>query len=206
VYLIPCLLICLLVCSRHPPHLLCQSRLAPSQTTDTLLPVHTTSQLDNRGHTLTSHHCSVASPPAPATSRHSTMFVIKATLKDETRRLTFEGIQFPSFEHIQNKVSITPLALSRIPGCGMLWYKSGRALAVVSIADACTLALSTTLPISRAHLLHIYTRHYSFSATSTSLRPPRSVGPMPSFSQMTHRQRGSCSSNTFAMSPSELTL
>jgi next-to-BRCA1 protein 1 len=33
------------------------------------------------------------------------MFVIKATLKDETRRLSFEGHKFPSYGEVQTKVS-----------------------------------------------------------------------------------------------------
>ena len=33
------------------------------------------------------------------------VFVIKATLKDETRRLVFDGNDFPSYGSIQHKVS-----------------------------------------------------------------------------------------------------
>jgi next-to-BRCA1 protein 1 len=34
------------------------------------------------------------------------MFVIKATLKDETRRLAFEGSRFPPYGEVQQKVSL----------------------------------------------------------------------------------------------------
>ena len=33
------------------------------------------------------------------------MFVIKASLKDETRRLCFDGLAFPDYEDVQQKVS-----------------------------------------------------------------------------------------------------
>lgn len=36
-----------------------------------------------------------------------TMFVIKATLKDETRRLTFDTSHFPRYYEVQQKVSLT---------------------------------------------------------------------------------------------------
>lgn len=36
-----------------------------------------------------------------------TMFVIKATLKDETRRLTFDTNHFPRYYEVQQKVSLT---------------------------------------------------------------------------------------------------
>lgn len=32
------------------------------------------------------------------------MFVVKATLKDETRRLSFEGSKFPSYGDVQKQV------------------------------------------------------------------------------------------------------
>jgi next-to-BRCA1 protein 1 len=35
------------------------------------------------------------------------MFVIKATLKDETRRLAFEGSRFPPYGEVQHKVGLT---------------------------------------------------------------------------------------------------
>jgi hypothetical protein len=34
------------------------------------------------------------------------MFVVKACLRDETRRFTFEGTKFPPYTEIQNKVSL----------------------------------------------------------------------------------------------------
>ena len=34
------------------------------------------------------------------------VFVIKATLKDETRRVTFASNKFPPFSEVQNRVSI----------------------------------------------------------------------------------------------------
>ena len=37
------------------------------------------------------------------------MFVVRATLKDETRRVVFEDRAFPSFGEIQQKVSMTSL-------------------------------------------------------------------------------------------------
>jgi next-to-BRCA1 protein 1 len=33
------------------------------------------------------------------------MFVIKATLKDETRRVSFDGSRFPAYSEVQQKVS-----------------------------------------------------------------------------------------------------
>lgn len=40
------------------------------------------------------------------------VFVIKATLKDETRRLTFDRTTFPLYSDIQAKVSQTRLLLT----------------------------------------------------------------------------------------------
>lgn len=44
------------------------------------------------------------------------MFVIKATLKDETRRLSFEGVKFPPYNEVQSKVSISLLVETGLYG------------------------------------------------------------------------------------------
>lgn len=40
------------------------------------------------------------------------MFVIKATLKDETRRLVFDGSRFPAYTEVQSKVSTTSVVIT----------------------------------------------------------------------------------------------
>lgn len=39
------------------------------------------------------------------------VFVVKATFKDETRRLTFDASTFPHYSDIQTKVSLITLTL-----------------------------------------------------------------------------------------------
>jgi len=47
------------------------------------------------------------------------MFVIKVSLKNETRRLVFDGSRFPSYSDVQAKVSYLLRLLSRLL-CGLV--------------------------------------------------------------------------------------
>ena len=42
------------------------------------------------------------------------MFVVKACLRDETRRFTFDGNKFPPYTEIQNKVSLVALSMGGV--------------------------------------------------------------------------------------------
>ena len=99
-----------------------------------------------------------------ATCSLSTMFVIKATLKDETRRLVFDGRSFPSYGEVQQKVSddiVSKACESSLSPFPLPSFIMNRA--------------DDKFPPSTPHpyrLSHTYTRRQHILSDSHHLQPP----------------------------------
>lgn len=150
------------------------------------------------------------------------MVVIKATLRDETRRLSFDARGFPPYEEVQEKVSRTgwrrlaggncagataadATRMGTTPPClPPLAYATRappRYAPVCMLFDAaCTAHRLAAAPLSP---LEPHSPHHSFAPSSTFPPPLTPSGSTSSSSPTTRSRRASSSSSTSATLPSK---